>query len=182
MQLAKTTKLEEFLYPVDSNGLKEKCVNKNKLDKINASKRLLTPSKDVKLAIFEYLKKKNKLNEHHLRIIERIKKARAYLKDHVFKLGRSIAKALNLDFNKLSKNDEGIKDRKCYENIVQLYHRNCYKINEHTYLGEYLHFFYKACNSLIGKEDKDAKTKELENLILNQCESSNLEKFDSPVE
>ena len=169
LQLAKNTRLNEFLHPFDAKNLTAKCLRKSKLDKLNDTDRSISSNLDTKLSKFEYLSKDAQLTGHQNALLKQLKAGRFYLKNHFLRLGFKIANLLKLDFENLSKNDESIKDRKCYEHLVNVYHQNCYKINQHPFLSQYLHFFYKACNSLMNTSDKTIKNDQLQSLIIGEC-------------
>lgn len=181
VMMAKTTKLNEFLSSTNSTIVKDKCSKKRELDLLTNDDRLVWASSEVKFMNHffmvndeDHLSKQNESTiSYHKELLEKIRNARKHLKDHFFGINEKIAKLLDLNFKNLLKNDDRIRDRKCYEDLVHVYHQNCYKINEHTYLSRYLHMFYKACNSLkdnfLNEQDKRIKNEQMQSLVIDQC-------------
>lgn len=171
LNLAKSTKINDFLYPSAIKGLaNQKCINRRVAGRTSPD-RLVSPSSDVKFTAYEHLSKQDKLSDEHTRVIEELRKGRHFLKEHILKLSERLAGLLNLSSTALLNHDEMIEDRECYEQLVHVYHQNCFKINEHTYLSRYLQIFYKACNALINDKMKSTKIKQLETAIIEQCKS-----------
>ena len=169
--MANTTKLNEFLHPTaDTAG---KCLTKRQLDRLGDEVRLLSPSSDVELTKYVILEeKKGKLEGRHS-LLHEFLRVRHFLRRHVFGLAQRLARLLRLrTYSTLLDGDQAvIEDRECYERLVETYHANCFRLNEHTFLARYLQIFYIACNKLKNDSERPRKMSELEAGIVEECVS-----------
>lgn len=169
-KLANTTKLNEFLHP--TTDIADQCLNKRALDKLSPAVRLLSPSSEVEMTKYRIFDEKDaKIEGRRRSLLHEFLRVRHFLRRHVIGLAQRIARLLSIrSYSVLMDNDQAvIEDRECYERLVEVYHANCFRLNEQTYLARYLQVFYIACNRLQKDSERSQKISELEATIVDEC-------------
>lgn len=97
----------------------------------------------------------------------RLVKGRNLMKTFMERLGKKFANRIGINGDLLS-NKNKIKNRDCYDEVINHFNQNCAQLHVHTYLFRHLYLFVNSCNA-IGRQNSAISTSDLNEIISEHC-------------